>query len=227
MFICKIVTLFFLMILRPPRSTRTDTLFPYTTLFRSAIIEQFRQQDVANEELASQAKRAIKQQEMDMYLQRTSDALGAASGLMKSNSKEAFRIGQAAAIGQAIVNTYTAATTAYQSAAAIPYVGWILGPVAAAGAIAAGMAQVSAIRSQQMPAYRTGGTYTIGGSGGIDSQVVSFRGTPGETVSINPPAQANAMSNIEQLLREDRRSDEHTSELQSLIRTSYAVFCLK
>src|SRR3546814_18722617 len=25
------------MILRPPRSTRTDTLFPYTTLFRSAL----------------------------------------------------------------------------------------------------------------------------------------------------------------------------------------------
>src|SRR3546814_10787456 len=31
-----LVTLvFFLMIRRPPRSTRTDTLFPYTTLFRS------------------------------------------------------------------------------------------------------------------------------------------------------------------------------------------------
>src|SRR3546814_12793511 len=27
------------MIRRPPRSTRTDTLFPYTTLFRSAIVE--------------------------------------------------------------------------------------------------------------------------------------------------------------------------------------------
>src|SRR3546814_16627095 len=27
--------MFFLMIRRPPRSTRTDTLFPYTTLFRS------------------------------------------------------------------------------------------------------------------------------------------------------------------------------------------------
>src|SRR3546814_18801797 len=35
------------MILRPPRSTRTDTLFPYTTLFRS-----FRGQDAA-ETLAS------------------------------------------------------------------------------------------------------------------------------------------------------------------------------
>src|SRR3546814_7638062 len=29
---------FFLMIRRPPRSTRTDTLFPYTTLFRSVCL---------------------------------------------------------------------------------------------------------------------------------------------------------------------------------------------
>src|SRR3546814_6624709 len=31
-----VLFVFFLMIRRPPRSTRTDTLFPYTTLFRSA-----------------------------------------------------------------------------------------------------------------------------------------------------------------------------------------------
>src|SRR3546814_14396600 len=31
----SITWFFFLMIRRPPRSTRTDTLFPYTTLFRS------------------------------------------------------------------------------------------------------------------------------------------------------------------------------------------------
>src|SRR3546814_18823251 len=30
-----VFVVFFLMIRRPPRSTRTDTLFPYTTLFRS------------------------------------------------------------------------------------------------------------------------------------------------------------------------------------------------
>src|SRR3546814_17575659 len=30
-----VILFFFLMIRRPPRSTRTDTLFPYTTLFRS------------------------------------------------------------------------------------------------------------------------------------------------------------------------------------------------
>src|SRR3546814_11943190 len=39
-FVCTLTSLstrFFLMILRPPRSTRTDTLFPYTTLFRSLV----------------------------------------------------------------------------------------------------------------------------------------------------------------------------------------------
>src|SRR3546814_5509195 len=32
---CDVGDVFFLMLRRPPRSTRTDTLFPYTTLFRS------------------------------------------------------------------------------------------------------------------------------------------------------------------------------------------------
>src|SRR3546814_11427902 len=36
------VVVFFLMIRRPPRSTRTDTLFPYTTLFRSAFVGDLR-----------------------------------------------------------------------------------------------------------------------------------------------------------------------------------------
>src|SRR3546814_16428857 len=53
-FICTNVVLylfimfFFLMIRRPPRSTRTDTLFPYTTLFRS--IESARAAEDAGED---------------------------------------------------------------------------------------------------------------------------------------------------------------------------------
>src|SRR3546814_4126698 len=35
-----LILFFFLMIRRPPRSTRTDTLFPYTTLFRSIVRQQ-------------------------------------------------------------------------------------------------------------------------------------------------------------------------------------------
>src|SRR3546814_10609982 len=41
---------FFLMIRRPPRSTRTDTLFPYTTLFRSRAPD--REAEVARLEIA-------------------------------------------------------------------------------------------------------------------------------------------------------------------------------
>src|SRR3546814_15477287 len=39
-FFIRGVSSFFLMIRRPPRSTRTDTLFPYTTLFRSDVRER-------------------------------------------------------------------------------------------------------------------------------------------------------------------------------------------
>src|SRR3546814_5143952 len=38
------------MIRRPPRSTRTDTLFPYTTLFRSALAPPGERQRAENEE---------------------------------------------------------------------------------------------------------------------------------------------------------------------------------
>src|SRR3546814_13779651 len=38
---------FFLMIRRPPRSTRTDTLFPYTTLFRSSLERKAKEAGVA------------------------------------------------------------------------------------------------------------------------------------------------------------------------------------
>src|SRR3546814_11221969 len=39
-----LIWFFFLMIRRPPRSTRTDTLFPYTTLFRSLVARYYLEQ---------------------------------------------------------------------------------------------------------------------------------------------------------------------------------------
>src|SRR3546814_10733933 len=42
------------------------------------------------------------------------------------------------------------------------------------------------------------------------------------------PAEREAnIRHLKALLRHARRSEEHTSELQSLMRISYAVFCLK
>src|SRR3546814_2178636 len=50
---------FFLMIRRPPRSTRTDTLFPYTTLFRSP------GQQIAGPHLRAQTKTDHAREEID------------------------------------------------------------------------------------------------------------------------------------------------------------------
>ena len=66
--------------------------------------------------------------------------------LRDSDSKKGKQAAKAAAIVQATINAYTAATGAYASASAIPVVGWVLGPVAAAAALAAGLANVSAIQ---------------------------------------------------------------------------------
>ena len=39
------------------------------------------------------------------------------------------------------------------------------------------------------PGFATGGSFTVGGSGGIDSQLMQFRATPGEMVNIRKPGQ--------------------------------------
>src|SRR3546814_20033752 len=60
------VCVFFLMIRRPPRSTRTDTRFPYTTLFRSRL-----KLDLVNDHLAG------KEMEIGRFYQRRGQWLAA------------------------------------------------------------------------------------------------------------------------------------------------------
>lgn len=59
-------------------------------------------------------------------------------------------------VRQAVAQTATAALNAYSSAAAIPLVGYILAPVAAFMAVAAGMKQVAAIKKQQQASEAQG-----------------------------------------------------------------------
>src|SRR3546814_1412572 len=60
------------MIRRPPRSTRTDTLFPYTTLFRSVDQDAVHARDRAGGEpdqrIADVADRAVGHQALDVGL---------------------------------------------------------------------------------------------------------------------------------------------------------------
>src|SRR3546814_2166688 len=51
-----LIMFFFLMIRRPPRATRTDTLFPYTTLFRSKDILAHVEQTLRTEFMSNLAR---------------------------------------------------------------------------------------------------------------------------------------------------------------------------
>ena len=73
---------------------------------------------------------------------------------------------------QAVAQTAQNALSAYGSAAAIPLVGYILAPVAAAMAVAAGVIQIAAIKKQQQASEAQG--YASGGftpSGKVDEEV--------------------------------------------------------
>src|SRR3546814_19882062 len=55
---CTCLPFFFLMIRRPPRATRTDTLLPYTTLFRSLVV---RRPGIEVEKIVGDRARGIEQ----------------------------------------------------------------------------------------------------------------------------------------------------------------------
>ena len=80
---------------------------------------------------------------------------------VKKIKDEANRKMYAMEVMQAIAQTATAAINAYSSAAAIPLVGYIIAPIAAAMAVAAGMVQVAAIKKQQQQSATEG--YSEGG----------------------------------------------------------------
>ena len=69
--------------------------------------------------------------------------------LSEEQRKKAFTTYKVAATTQAIMDTYAAANSSYQSMASIPYVGPFLGAAAAAAAIAAGIANVVQIQRTQ------------------------------------------------------------------------------
>lgn len=60
-------------------------------------------------------------------------------------------------------------------------------------AAATGAAQAAVIAAQK---FATGGSFTVGGTGGIDTQMVSFMATPGEMVDVRKPGTSGPASEI-------------------------------
>jgi hypothetical protein len=108
---------------------------------------------------------------LDMRLQGAQTALGNAAEASLMFGKKGFAAYKAFMTAQAIIGTYKSAVDAYSSMASIPYVGPALGVVAAAAAIAAGIANVAKIQSATPPGYAAGGYTGPGARGEVAGQV--------------------------------------------------------
>ena len=151
-----------------------------------AVADKYREQGLISEKQYQAALSAINEQ----YATKRADATATAFGNMASNIGsalgEASGAYKAFAIVQATIATYTAAIEAYKSTAAIPVVGPFLAPVAAAAAVGAGMAQVSAIRS----AREQGGQLSAG-----QASTIAERGKP----EVIMPAGASRVRTAQQM----------------------------
>jgi hypothetical protein len=80
--------------------------------------------------------------------------------IARAGGKTGFEIYKQMLVAQTLINTYSAAMGAYNAMAGIPYVGPVLGVIAAAAAVAAGAIQVANIESEQ---FAEGGYTGVGG----------------------------------------------------------------
>ena len=149
-------------------------------------INEYADMHLISETQRAEALAALDRRLTEQRLGTYADMFGQLAQLAYSENKEMARIGKAAAIAQATINGYLAVTKAW---AEVPYPANI---AAAAAAAVVAAANVASIISTPI-GFRTGGSMTVGGSGGADSQLVAFRATPGEKVHVNTPAQARAL----------------------------------
>src|SRR3546814_7076340 len=171
------------MIRRPPRSTRTDTLFPYTTLFRS---EGDKPMNAVTGTRCSPASGDAAPATAPKVLRRGIAAVAGAGLLMWTGVASAATAGYADLVDRvapAVVNIFT--TQPAPSAQASPF-----------------------------------GSSPFGPGGPFEDFARRFGiPIPGTPQGGAPARPVHALGS--------GRSEEHTSELQSLMRISYAVFCLK
>ena len=138
-----------------------------------------------NEKLNQKEREALLEQEQKAY-------------------NKAFKANKAVQYANTVVNTATSAMSAYSAMAGIPYVGPILGAIAAAAAVAAGAFQIKTIAAQQ-PEDISGGSGAVG------------TGSAGGSGVMNPTIDVNALLNADQAsqnLNSDYYTDLQASKAQ-------------
>jgi len=117
---------------------------------------------------------------------------------------EASKKEYAMQVTQAIAQTAISAINAYSSAAAIPVVGYIMAPIAAAMAVAAGTIQIAALKKQQEAAAATGyagGGYTTPGPKYQPAGIVHAGEWVATQETLANPTAAAAIATIDQAQR--------------------------
>ena len=82
---------------------------------------------------------------------------------------------------------------------------------------------LSAGISRTFPGFASGGSFTVGGSGGTDSQLVAFNATPGERVAVSTPGNqvgsttVNVVNNTGAQAEVKRSNDSNGRELINVI----------
>lgn len=147
-----------------------------------AQIDALRQADLISEQTAAQMKAKANADLYAKQLGNASSFFGNLASLSRSENRTLAAIGKAAAVTQATIDGVLAVQKALASAP--PPANYAL--AAAAGVAAA--ANVASILSTNL-GFQTGGSFVVGGQGGPDSQMVAFRATPGEKVSVARPEQ--------------------------------------
>lgn len=142
---------------------RKDIILEATELTET---EKLRMLKEAEEQYTAQMrKHETERNKVQMGL--AADFFGNIAQMASVFGKKGSKIAKAAAIAQTTIKTYESATSAYAALAGIPYVGPALGAAAAGAAIAAGLANVQAIKAQDdsggyAGAYATGGVIPAG-----------------------------------------------------------------
>ncbi|EOX2396020.1 hypothetical protein ACPDPT_004724 [Salmonella enterica subsp. enterica serovar Kentucky] len=149
-------------------------------------LNDFHSQGLIAEDTYQQTLSAINDEYALSRAKATGDAFGDMAGNIGTALGEASTAYKAFAIAQATIATYTSAIEAYKSTAAIPVVGPFLAPVAAAAAVAAGLANIGKIRS----AREQGGSLAAG-----QMSTIAERGKP----EVIMPAGASRVRTAEQM----------------------------
>ena len=180
---------------------------------KKALTEKTNVEIARLDEEAAKKKQELIDKQLDGVKQGLSSIANIAelfAGKSKKSQKRAFNIQKAANIASATIDTYKSATSAFSSLSGIPIAGPILGALAAAGAVAAGLINIKKIKASQ---FEGGAEPSAGGGGGGGGGDTGGGGAP-QAPQFNVVGN-NGMNQLAQLQQQPVQAFVVSSEMTS------------